>query len=477
MTTSKAAGNVAKLRPIFSVRDPAYGARGDGSTDDTAAIQAAVTAANAANADVYFPAGTYKLTGAITIYSNMRLFGVGGHLGSLLRQFTSNTAIFTYANAEGLEIDHLAFFTNAVTGVTAIKQTDLTAYTASSHFHHNHFYADLTHCIHANLILCDVGPRNTFGYYGTVQTSHSHIYSQGDSSNSSNINYVYDNRFFASAGAGVGVTFDHGFLLVVEGNDFESSSVCPLNILGMYVSAVRRNWFENNNFTSYLTYANSTPSTNPNLSSLVESNYFSAHANMTHLIQYSGAGAVAFQFNTGTGFAGKTITNTADAFLGRSKGNALSGSTSVDNFDTFTTVNTDAVKFPATQVSSSDANTLDDYQEGSFTGTLTGATGGTTTNTIKYTKVGREVNLTCHADYSSTSNAVTKTITGMPAEARPSDTVRGTFVGKDNAGSYFVGLMVIAATGVITLYNTPGFTDWTASGACEVLGFQITYTA
>lgn len=55
---------------MFNVKDAAYGATGDGSTDDTAAIQSAITAAIAAaaaltgenrRAVVYFPPGHYKL--------------------------------------------------------------------------------------------------------------------------------------------------------------------------------------------------------------------------------------------------------------------------------------------------------------------------------------------------------------------------------------------------------------------------------
>jgi len=53
------------------------------------------------------------------------------------------------------------------------------------------------------------------------------------------------------------------------------------------------------------------------------------------------------------------------------------------------------IKFPATQNASSDANTLDDYEEGTFTPGITfgnGSTGMTfTTQTGTYTKVGREV--------------------------------------------------------------------------------------
>jgi trimeric autotransporter adhesin len=48
------------------------------------------------------------------------------------------------------------------------------------------------------------------------------------------------------------------------------------------------------------------------------------------------------------------------------------------------------VTFPATASASSDANTLDDYEEGTWTATLTNISGGTVTNT-NYVKVGRLV--------------------------------------------------------------------------------------
>jgi len=64
------------------------------------------------------------------------------------------------------------------------------------------------------------------------------------------------------------------------------------------------------------------------------------------------------------------------------------------------------VKFPATQVSSSDVNTLDDYEEGTITinnfinlygapstNTLFGAAGGTSTGNLKYVKVGTSVTI------------------------------------------------------------------------------------
>jgi hypothetical protein len=64
------------------------------------------------------------------------------------------------------------------------------------------------------------------------------------------------------------------------------------------------------------------------------------------------------------------------------------------------------IAFPATQVPSSDANTLDDYEEGSWTPTLTAATPGDlavaySTQVGRYTKIGRIVVATCRIITSS----------------------------------------------------------------------------
>lgn len=74
---SQARSNVYKLRDIVNVKDPAFGAKGDGTTDDSAAIQAAIDAVSAANGGtVFFPTGRYNLgTTGITTYSNVRLLG------------------------------------------------------------------------------------------------------------------------------------------------------------------------------------------------------------------------------------------------------------------------------------------------------------------------------------------------------------------------------------------------------------------
>ena len=76
------------------------------------------------------------------------------------------------------------------------------------------------------------------------------------------------------------------------------------------------------------------------------------------------------------------------------------------------------ITFPATQSASSDANTLDDYEEGTFTPSLTGSGGGAGTYTARdgiYVKVGKMVTVNFWI-YSNTKNTLsgTITLTGLP---------------------------------------------------------------
>jgi hypothetical protein len=67
----------------------------------------------------------------------------------------------------------------------------------------------------------------------------------------------------------------------------------------------------------------------------------------------------------------------------------------------------DGITFPATQVASADPNTLDDYEEGTWTPVVAGsATAGTYTlasNTSKYTKIGRYVFCSMSITFSAAS--------------------------------------------------------------------------
>ena len=80
------------------------------------------------------------------------------------------------------------------------------------------------------------------------------------------------------------------------------------------------------------------------------------------------------------------------------------------------------ITFPATQSASSNANTLDDYEEGTWTPVAARYTGGSITavyggsNAGKYTKIGRLVTIECYVDITSVSaqGSSLSQITGLP---------------------------------------------------------------
>lgn len=86
----------AILATVYVVKDPQYGAEGDNSTDDTAAIQACITAAAATGGIVYFPPGTYKITSGLTIAGAVDLVGAGASASNILL-YHATADILTYS--------------------------------------------------------------------------------------------------------------------------------------------------------------------------------------------------------------------------------------------------------------------------------------------------------------------------------------------------------------------------------------------
>jgi len=85
-----------------------------------------------------------------------------------------------------------------------------------------------------------------------------------------------------------------------------------------------------------------------------------------------------------------------------------------------TTANGTGITFPATQSASSNANTLDDYEEGTFTATFGGQTnvGSVSQNRYSYVKVGRTVTVFANFAFTPTaSNALVYWFFSLPFAA------------------------------------------------------------
>jgi hypothetical protein len=133
-----------------------------------------------------------------------------------------------------------------------------------------------------------------------------------------------------------------------------------------------------------------------------------------------------------------------------------------------TTPEASGVSFPATAVAVADSNTLDDYEEGSWTPvvTFTGGNGDLTTSEAVgvYTKIGRMVQIAFNVEFSETTALTNLTITGVPFTS--GGAVRN-FVGcwVDNmtalVGSPIAGLGVATTTIAIQTTGTGAATQIT----------------
>ena len=120
------------------------------------------------------------------------------------------------------------------------------------------------------------------------------------------------------------------------------------------------------------------------------------------------------------------------------------------------------ITFPASQSASSDANTLDDYEEGTFTptiiGTSTAGTGTYTNQVGTYTKVGRIVYINLQLTWSAHTGTGTMEIGGLPFTVTGNNAAGGLSVGSvDNlalpAGTYLI-VGPVSGTSRIYLQST-----------------------
>lgn len=144
------------------------------------------------------------------------------------------------------------------------------------------------------------------------------------------------------------------------------------------------------------------------------------------------------------------------------------------------------LKFPASQSASSDANTLDDYEEGTYTVTLTPSTSGSITvnssyDTASYTKIGRQVTVTGAIDTSAISSPVGFIKVNVPfaigANTELSHRASGSVV-VYSASSNIQDYMVFADGGeaYFRIYLSTGTTLTTTSAATIDASTSIAFT-
>ena len=143
-----------------------------------------------------------------------------------------------------------------------------------------------------------------------------------------------------------------------------------------------------------------------------------------------------------------------------------------------------AIRFPSTQVANSNANALDDYEEGTFTAVLTGSTSGTvSTSGHFYTKIGNIVTFQIHFNNIGTGLSGNISITGLPfTSAHSARTPVSTFLNYQTGVGHWIGFVNGGATTIgfgkvglenqdnvkITDANFNAYTDLHLSGTYRV---------
>ena len=115
-------GTVTVPGKVFDAKRD-FGAKGDGRTDDTAAIQKTIDAAreHGANAIAYLPFGTYKISNTLTVTGADYTVGSTGSGSKLNWQGPADAPMMAVRNPHGVTIEHLEL--NGPETVTRIRQT------------------------------------------------------------------------------------------------------------------------------------------------------------------------------------------------------------------------------------------------------------------------------------------------------------------------------------------------------------------
>jgi len=115
------------------------------------------------------------------------------------------------------------------------------------------------------------------------------------------------------------------------------------------------------------------------------------------------------------------------------------------------------ITFPATQVASSDANTLDDYEEGTWTPTIVGTTtagiGVYSTQTAQYTKIGKQVTVQLYLAWTSHTGTGNMLIGNLPF------TTLNVGTAFSAAAIGFVDSITLTAGNILTAYSLPNNTQ------------------
>lgn len=214
-----ASGARWKLAGQGAVNVRQFGAKGDGTTDDSAALSAAI----ASGRDVYVPAGTYRV--GVTVDVPMRLRGAGSQL-SVLRPLSATQACIVYraaspywtyhSHVEAMGFEGLGVRSTSGGYGFSFGSTDYTGYYAGAEFANNVVFSN---CRFTKLFR---GVHFPFGNIGTE------FYSCSFTENYFGV-YSSDNKYYQTT-TFPGASLMHGGNKYFYGGQFDN------NVCGLFVN-------------------------------------------------------------------------------------------------------------------------------------------------------------------------------------------------------------------------------------------------
>ena len=467
----------SKLSDVLSVRD--FGATGDGVTDDTAAIQAAITAAQArAGAEVYFPPREpgqyYKITAPLKITAPVKLRGAGASAVQLIAPagaIASGSYMLDIDCLAGDNVEHITVEGMTIRSLDAVPNgirlknagecdfSDVRVYNVA-----NGLSIDGTRCF-----------SNTFTRFVCYSITNAGL--RFLSTFAGGGQFTFKGCTFLGA---YGVQIPAGALtdtLVFEGCNFEQCTTRAMQINGTAQGVTLLGGRGEAGSGSGFEFA---PTSSHEVVGLT----------ITGMSYYNGTvAAVPIILGTSAGTGGRvrgfSITGNRVGYAGltyfvQMYAEAQSGFIGGNHFSEVTTAVVSANRAGVLVVGNENgAGRLPEYwganlvEQGTFTATATGMT-TSPTGTCKYSVNDGAVTLDL-PNITGTSNATTFTLTGAPASIRPAADKDVLCRVQDNSGAVGLGLMRMKTTGVIELYVSAAGSAFTAAGTKSVNPMSVTY--
>ena len=508
----------SKMRDFVSLAE--FGATGDGLTDDTSAINLAISAAISSGKALYIPKGTYMTTGGHTITYPGKVRFVGEQRdGVIFKRLSGTVTLFDIEQYAFCSFENMTIDGNNLGGKAFMWRAH---YSSLKNMNINNV-AGTSYAVHiSGSNLCTYDSVDVFNSYGgwlidnltdplVTKPGYGSLYSAWNKcsadiraasagsalsiAGSITANLTFNSFYFeyvgaGSTGLGIGIIGTNIYSIIFNSLscEFIDTGVQIIEITGAGVvydirflngkfgTAVNRtaamfiiNGVHGFEFSG--NFISDTASTAPKTfifsnckGAVIENNICSYLNNFTFIRDYTNNASFCERNNTtrtyapAPGLGTNSWESSTNLYFGPSE---FTQSTIVSYFG--------PASYDAT------GKMLNTTVAGSYTGTLTGCTTAPTAS-VKYEMVGNTVTLCLTVQLAGTSNATTKTITGtVPDSIKPS-AARVVFVSvSDNGGAFGMGYVSVGTNGTIYLYRDPTGNAWTAAGTATVMPFTVTY--